>query len=80
MDSVSRNDAGPGQGPCLSSLDTPTALLDLDRLDRNISAMQARADRLGVRLRPHAKTSKSNEVVARQVAAGASGIVSRSVV
>ncbi len=58
----------------LAQLPTPAALLDLDRLDRNISAMQRRALRLGVRLRPHAKTSKSVDVVRRQLAAGATGL------
>ena len=58
----------------IATLATPSAVLDLQRLDRNIVAMQGRADRLGVRLRPHAKTSKSIEVVMRQLAAGASGI------
>ena len=62
------------QATDIASLETPTALLDLERLDRNIAAMQARADRLGVGLRPHAKTSKAVDVVARQQAAGASGI------
>lgn len=64
----------PGTPADLMTLPTPTALIDLDRLDRNIAAMQARASRLGVTLRPHAKTSKSAAVVARQVAAGAAGI------
>ena len=41
----------------IATLATPSAVLDLQRLDRNIVAMQGRADRLGVRLRPHAKTS-----------------------
>lgn len=69
-------DGGVAQGGAagVTTLATPTALLDLDRLDRNIAAMQARASRLGVALRPHAKTSKSVAVVARQVAAGATGI------
>ena len=75
-------DAGSGGGHAgghdgrhdIATLATPSAVLDLQRLDRNIAAMQARADRLGVRLRPHAKTSKSIEVVMRQIAAGASGI------
>lgn len=64
----------PGTPAELMALPTPTALIDLDRLDRNIAAMQVRASRLGVTLRPHAKTSKSAAVVARQVAAGAGGI------
>ncbi len=55
-------------------LSTPAALLDLTRLRRNIETMQSRMTALGVKLRPHVKTSKCREVVLRQIAAGASGI------
>lgn len=58
----------------LSSLETPVLLLDEARMQHNIDRMQARMDQLGVRLRPHAKTSKSVDVVKRQIAAGARGI------
>jgi D-serine deaminase-like pyridoxal phosphate-dependent protein len=58
----------------LASLETPALLLDEARMQRNIVRMQAKMNELGVRLRPHAKTSKSVEVVKRQIAAGASGI------
>lgn len=55
-------------------LPTPALLLDLDVLERNLRAMQARADALGVRLRPHVKTHKCVEIAERQRAAGAAGI------
>ena len=55
-------------------LETPLLLLDEARMQRNIERMQARMDALGVRFRPHAKTSKCPEVVRRQLAAGAHGI------
>ncbi len=58
----------------LLSIDTPAAIVSLPRMQRNIARMQQRADALGVRFRPHAKTSKCAEVVAAQVAAGAKGI------
>ncbi len=58
----------------LSTLETPVLLLDEAKMERNIARMQARMDGLGVKLRPHAKTSKSVEVVKRQIAAGAQGI------
>ena len=58
----------------LATLPTPAALLDAQRLDHNIAAMQARAAALGVRLRPHVKTTKCGPVVQRQLAAGAAGI------
>ncbi len=54
--------------------DTPAALLELPRLMRNIARMQARADALGVALRPHVKTTKCPAIVERQRAAGARGI------
>jgi len=41
---------------------------------RNIADMQQRMDSLGVAFRPHAKTSKSPQVVQRQLEAGARGI------
>ena len=58
----------------LAHLDTPAALIDLSRMQRNITRMQQRADALCVRLRPHVKTSKCTPVVQAQLAAGAQGI------
>ncbi|ROM33829.1 alanine racemase [Pseudomonas poae] len=58
----------------IASLDTPVALVDVSRMQRNIQRMQQRIDTLGVRLRPHIKTSKCLPVVKAQVAAGASGV------
>ncbi|WP_047470691.1 alanine racemase, partial [Delftia sp. ZNC0008] len=58
----------------LLTLDTPAAVIDLSRMQRNIHRMQQRMDAQGVRLRPHVKTSKSVPVAAAQRAAGASGI------
>ncbi|HVJ60316.1 MAG TPA: alanine racemase [Burkholderiaceae bacterium] len=57
-----------------SGLETPQLLLDEAKMARNIARMQARMDALGVRFRPHVKTSKCPEVVRRQLAAGARGI------
>jgi threo-3-hydroxy-D-aspartate ammonia-lyase len=58
----------------LEPLNTPAALIDLGRMQRNIALMQTRARQLGVALRPHVKTSKCREVTAAQIAAGAHGI------
>jgi D-serine deaminase-like pyridoxal phosphate-dependent protein len=58
----------------LASLDTPAAIISVSRMQRNIERMQQRADALGVRFRPHVKTSKCGHVVAAQRAAGAMGI------
>ena len=55
-------------------LDTPTLVVDLDVLDRNISAMAKHAESTGVRLRPHAKTHKCIEIAGLQIAAGARGL------
>jgi D-serine deaminase-like pyridoxal phosphate-dependent protein len=55
-------------------LDTPCAVVDLDRLERNIARMQSMADDSAVALRPHAKTHKSLRVAALQLAAGARGL------
>ncbi|MBU1359623.1 MAG: DSD1 family PLP-dependent enzyme [Gammaproteobacteria bacterium] len=49
----------------LRSLETPALLLDASRMEANIERMHAQARRLGVRLRPHLKTSKSVEVARR---------------
>lgn len=58
----------------LADLDTPAALVDTQRLHANIVRMQGRLDTLGVRFRPHVKTSKCWPVVQAQLAAGAQGI------
>ncbi|WDD92258.1 DSD1 family PLP-dependent enzyme [Burkholderia sp. FERM BP-3421] len=58
----------------LATLDTPAAVLDLARVERNVQRMQARMDALGVAFRPHVKTAKCLEVAQLQRAAGARGI------
>jgi len=58
----------------LADLDTPSLLIDLDVLDRNIDEMAKVARVAGVRLRPHTKTHKSPEIARLQLDAGASGI------
>ena len=60
--------------PIPSDLETPLLLLDEAQMQRNIDRMQLRMNALGVRFRPHVKTSKCAEVVRRQLAAGARGI------
>ncbi len=63
-------------GMAVGDVPTPALLVDLDRMERNIAAWQAMADRNGVGLRPHIKTHKTPEIAARQLAAGACGIAS----
>ncbi len=52
---------------------TPSLVLDIDRLDKNIATMFRRAERMGVALRPHAKVHKCVEIARRLAKAGALG-------
>lgn len=61
----------------LGDLKTPALILDRSRLARNIVRMQTRARALGVDLRPHMKTAKS-ERVAQLATQGASGRITVS--
>jgi D-serine deaminase-like pyridoxal phosphate-dependent protein len=54
-------------------LATPALVIDLKSFERNVAAMQAHCDRVGLKLRPHAKTHKSVAVAQRQIEAGAVG-------
>jgi D-serine deaminase-like pyridoxal phosphate-dependent protein len=53
---------------------TPALVLDGGALDRNLAAMQAKADAAGIALRPHVKGHKSPWIAARQLRAGAVGL------
>ncbi|MGH8981399.1 MAG: alanine racemase [Acidimicrobiales bacterium] len=53
---------------------TPSLVVDLEVCERNIAAMARRCTTGGLALRPHAKTHKTAEVAARQLAAGATGL------
>src|ERR1700756_5396349 len=63
-----------GVGLHPSDIPTPAALIDEARLLRNIARMQQRMNALGVRLRPHVKTTKCIEIAKRQQSAGAGTI------
>ena len=58
----------------VGDLPTPALLLDRDVLERNLTAMAAKARALGVALRPHVKTHKCPEIGRLQLAAGSRGI------
>ncbi len=58
----------------LRELETPAALVDLDRLEHNIARMAAYAKEHSLALRPHIKTHKSMSVAASQLSAGAEGL------
>jgi D-serine deaminase-like pyridoxal phosphate-dependent protein len=55
-------------------VETPSVVVDVDALERNIAAMRDAMAVRGVGLRPHTKTSKCVEVVRRQVEAGVVGL------
>ncbi len=53
---------------------TPCAVIDMDRVERNIARIQAACDAVGIANRPHIKTHKSPILAKLQIAAGAKGI------
>ena len=61
-------------GASLESLETPAALVDLDRLDANIARMATYAKQHSLALRPHIKTHKATTIAAAQIASGAAGL------
>ncbi len=63
----------------VNELETPSILIDLDIMSRNIAAMQERCDALGLAFRPHIKTHKIPAIARLQLAAGAAGIACQKV-
>lgn len=53
---------------------TPCAVIDMDRVERNIARIQKACDDAGIANRPHIKTHKNPTIARMQVAAGAKGI------
>ncbi|MBW3629002.1 MAG: D-TA family PLP-dependent enzyme [Gemmatimonadetes bacterium] len=58
----------------LDELETPAALVDLDRMHANLARMSAYVREHGLRWRPHVKTHKVPALAAAQLAAGAHGL------
>lgn len=58
----------------LDDLETPCALVDLDRLSANLDAMASYTVLHGLALRPHVKTHKSPRIAAEQMRLGAAGL------
>lgn len=58
----------------LDHLPTPSLIVDLDKLEANISRMADKSKRLGVAMRPHVKTHKCIEIELLQQEAGACGL------
>ena len=61
-------------GRPLSEVETPVAMVDLDRLEANLARLQGYVDQHGIALWPHTKTHKSPEIGLRQLALGAGGL------
>lgn len=63
----------------IEGLDTPTLLLDYQKLIQNISQMAAYAKEKGISYRPHIKTHKSIKIAQLQMQAGAVGITTAKI-
>ena len=55
-------------------IDTPTIIIDMEKVVKNINEMQAIANKYGCNLRPHIKTHKLPILAKLQIEAGATGI------
>src|SRR5262245_42269657 len=61
-------------GKTLAEVETPVAVVDLDKLEANLSGLQTYCDGHGLALWPHTKTHKSPEIGLRQLELGAGGL------
>jgi D-serine deaminase-like pyridoxal phosphate-dependent protein len=61
-------------GRPLAEVETPVAVVDLDRAEANLGRLQDYATGHGIALWPHTKTHKSPELGDRQLALGAGGL------
>jgi D-serine deaminase-like pyridoxal phosphate-dependent protein len=61
-------------GRQLSEVETPVAVVDLDRLEANLSELQSYANQHEIELWPHTKTHKSPEIGLMQLEHGARGL------
>ena len=59
---------------CVHEVETPAALVDIDRLQANLDAAGAYCRKWDLRLRPHAKSHKSSALALKQLQAGAIGV------
>jgi D-serine deaminase-like pyridoxal phosphate-dependent protein len=58
----------------LSEVETPMAIVDLDRLESNLARLQTYADSHAIQLWPHGKTHKAPTIGLQQIAGGAAGL------
>lgn len=63
----------------VNQLETPVAIVDLDRLEANIEKFQAYLSQHGIANRPHIKTHKIPEIAHMQIKAGAVGITCQKI-
>ncbi|MEZ4606105.1 MAG: alanine racemase [Deinococcales bacterium] len=63
----------------ISELDTPAPVIDLDKVEANIKALQNYADSHNIVLRPHIKTHKLPLLAHKQLATGAKGITCQKI-
>jgi D-serine deaminase-like pyridoxal phosphate-dependent protein len=61
-------------GRSVNEVETPVAIVDLDRLEANLQDLQAYCDSHQISLWPHTKTHKSPEIGLLQLALGAGGL------
>ena len=58
----------------IKTVPTPAAIIDLARMNANITRMQKHIQELGAAFRPHGKTAKCLQVAQKQLQAGAQGM------
>jgi D-serine deaminase-like pyridoxal phosphate-dependent protein len=63
----------------INELETPVPIVDLDRLEANISRLQSYLDKHNIANRPHIKTHKIPEIAKMQMEAGAVGITCQKI-
>lgn len=63
----------------INQIETPAAIVDLDRLEANINKLQKYLNEYGVANRPHIKTHKIPEIAHMQINAGAVGITCQKI-
>jgi D-serine deaminase-like pyridoxal phosphate-dependent protein len=66
-------------GMHIAELPTPCLMVDLDKMERNITSWQEEVSSHNCALRPHIKTHKIPDIAKMQIAAGAKGITSAKV-
>ena len=66
-------------GLSVVDLGTPSVVIDLDQMERNLVDMADFCKQAGIKLRPHSKTHKTPELAKRQIELGALGVCTQKV-